>query len=1036
MFNRPVNSSLPAQQVSYNTKFLKDRDPNGNTKWMKDTMDALESVGRYGMFNNIELRKNYEIVQGRFDINDYVDVFDTYDLASVVYQEMKLPSFLKHYDITTKATKLITGEFIKRPDIIQVVAKDAETDNEKLRIKTELVYDYVKQAVNQEITKKLMQQGLDPNKDEFKSEEEASEYKEVIQQKYQELTPKSIEKYMRYDFRTQAEHWGNAVLSNSIERFRIKEQDIIELNDYLISDRAFSHIFLTPKGYGIETWNPLTVFHQYNVQNRNIEDLGYVGRILYMTKTEIIDYFGWRMTVSQIESLYPEYQKDESQGSVFKEAFNATLYPFADYREYDTLVTAVGQAVGETTFGGSPFGISQFGFSPGTDGTNYIFTQADIVQVTQAYWKSQRKVGKVILQDPDIGETSVEIVDETFDPKLFGIKVVKESFKDTDEPNTIAWTWITETWQGIKIAVNHERTQNTDDRNSIYFDIKPCEFQFRGNDPRMIHECKLPVCGSIFNNRNGRSMSLVDLLKPYQVLHNAFMNQAYQVGQKGNGKFAVIGASLIPSVKGMGGEDAQEKFTTMAQNLGFVLVDDSTQGLAASMQYGLKVLDLDESDRITRLINLSMLVEQQGFMQLGITPQRQGTVSASETATGTQTAVSNSYAITEIYFENFSNYRRRKLQMLLEMVQYVESLGEGDINLSYTTSDLGRAFIQVNKTDIMLKDLGVYVMNSADQQRKKQIVEDLILRQNQQLMPLSELINIIKLDNLTDIQKSLAEKEAEQQQQQQAQQQQQSEMQQQQLQAQAEEKEKDRQLKKYEIDTKASTELQKASLQGIANESSYNPDLDLTDKLIAQKDMAIKEQEVNSKNYLAQQQLVNQQLESYRKGKIEKEKMDSDKKIKESEQKNRQEIEKQKLEQIKTQNVSQEKINKEANAAKIELANKQLEMKSLEMKMKEMELSNAKTKSNIEINHLKTKVEIEKDLAETKVDAIEMQTEAKIKEQRELSKLKSKEAEQSTGFKMEENTQAHKLKLKEQQEQHKEKLKQIKIKPKINKPKK
>ena len=95
-----------------------------------------------------------------------------------------------------------------------------------------------------------------------------------------------------------------------IERFRIKEQDIIELNDYLISDRAFSHIFLTPKGYGIETWNPLTVFHQYNVQNRNIEDLGYVGRILYMTKTEIIDYFGWRMTVSQIESLYPEYQKD------------------------------------------------------------------------------------------------------------------------------------------------------------------------------------------------------------------------------------------------------------------------------------------------------------------------------------------------------------------------------------------------------------------------------------------------------------------------------------------------------------------------------------------------------------------------------------------------------------------------------------------------------------------------------------------------------------------------------------------------------
>jgi len=595
--NRPVNSALPIQQVSWNVKFEKEKDKYGNTKWMKDNLDALESIGRYSFYNNAELRKNYEIMEGRFNVEDYIDNFDAYDLSTMIYQEMKLPSFLKHYDITSKAVKLLQGEFLKRPDILRVAATDPNTSNEKLRIKSSLVWNYMQESINKEITGNLIQQGIDPEKNSFKTEEEAAQYKEFIQQKYQELTPKSIESYLTYDYRSAGEHWAQATLSDDIERFRIKEQDTTEFYDYMVSDRSFSHLYLTPSGYSVETWNPLTVFYQYNTQNRNIEDLAYVGRILYMSKTEIINYLGWRMTVEQIEALYPEYQKGDGQGSVFKEAFNATMFPWADYREYDTLVTAVGQAVGETSFQGSPFGIPQFGFYPGTDGTNYIFTQSDLVQVTQAYWKSQRRIGKLNYVNPETGEQGTQIVDEFFDPKLFGIKEVKTSFKDSNEPNTVTWTWITETWQGIKIAVNYQKNQQTDERNSIYVDIRPCEFQFRGNDPRLMWDCKLPVCGNIFNNRNGRSQSVVDLLKPYQVLVNAFYNQSYHVAQKNNGKFFIMGASLLPNVKDWGSEEAQEKFMTIAQNLGLAIVDDSTSAQAQSMQYGLKVMDMDESEQ-------------------------------------------------------------------------------------------------------------------------------------------------------------------------------------------------------------------------------------------------------------------------------------------------------------------------------------------------------------------------------------------------------------------------------------------------------
>ena len=693
----------------------------------------------------------------------------------------------------------------------------------------------------------------------------------------------------------------------------------------------------------------------------------------------------------------------------------------------------MGQAVGETTMQHSPYGIPQFGFYPGTDGSNYIFTQADIVQVTQAYWKSQRKVGRVNYEDEN-GKIISTIVDETFNPKLFGIKELKESFKDSvDEPNTITWTWITETWQGSKINVNYKKMDNVEDRNAIYIDVKPCEFQFRGNDPRFIHNCKLPVIGNIFNNVNGRSQSVVDLLKPYQVLVNAFYNQAYHVAQKNNGKFFVMGASMLQSNKDWGGEEAQEKFMTIAQNLGLAIVDDSTSAQAQSMQYGLKVLDMDESDRITRLINLAMLIEQQGFMQLGITPQRQGTVQASETATGTQAAVNNSYAITEIYFEQFNNYRRRKLQSLLEMAQYVESQGEGDLVKQYTTSDLGRAFISVNKTDLLLKDLGIYLMNSAEQQRKKQIIEELILKNNQTLMPFSKLMDVVRMDSLSDIQKSIEEQEKQSQKQAQEAQKQAMELEEKKLQMEAEEKQKDRENKLQVAQIQSQNRLDAITLQGIANEGSFSQETDTTDQLIAQRDIQLKESQANFQNTLQQSQITNNLIDSFNKRKLEESKLKQDKELKKNDAESKKKIENQKLEQIKTQNANQKYLADKKHQSDMAVKNKELEIKQLDKEIKLLDIKNAEKKANIETDKLKQKAKMEKELADLKASSIEKLTDVKIKEAEKLAKLKNAESSTSTSLKIDEIKQQHDFKLKENQEKHKENLKKIKIKPKLKK---
>lgn len=845
------------------------------------------------------------------------------------------------------------------------------------------------------------------------------------------MTPESIDKYMKYDYRSSAESWANGVISVLKGKFYLREQEIDEFRDCMITGRVFSHFRYTADGFLVERWSPKQIFYQRDPDVKWVQDGDYAGRVFFTSKTQAIERYGIFMTEEQKEALYPEYNTGEFDSKNMYGALDTSLYPFSDYRSFKNVT----ESLGFEPLTGQPFSgqIPRFTDSMASSymgAKGWMFPQGDMTQITEGYWRGQCRIGKLSLLNPETGEPEIMYVDETFDAKLFGIKEFSNlTFDDEQEVNTIIWTWKTQIWQGVKISTNYSDPTFNENGAAMYINVKPVPFEFKGEFHPLLRP-KLPVCGVDFGKM------VVDLLKPYQLLYNVLFNQAYELIQRNNGKFLLMDINYLPTLKDWNGEDgAIEKAMTIAKVMGFMPVDSRLQNTQTANFNQNTTVDLDDTPKIERLINLAMLIEQQAFIQIGITPQRQGQIQASETATATNAAVSNSYSITEPYFENFFSYKKRKLQMILDMAQFMETQKEGsdDITLRYTTSDLGEAFIKVTKTEMMTADLGIYADYSAEAYQQLESARRLALENNTTGVPMSSLIKMLKLNSFDDIQATLEDWEEKQQQAEQAKQQQIEEMQKQALAAQAEEKRLDRELKKYEIDTKAATELEKTSLQGISNESSYNPDLDLTDKLIAQKDLALKEQDINSKNYLAQQQLVNQQLDSYRKEKQEKEKIANDNKLKDKEHTLKREVEISKLQQIKTQNASQEKINKEANEAKLKLADKALELKQLEKKMKEMEIANAKTKTNLELGGLEKKVKIEEKLGEVKVKTIKEIADAKIAEQEKLAKVKSKEVVQDTSLKMKENIQQHGFKLKENVEKHKQNLKNIKIKPKIKK---
>lgn len=1009
--NNAFQTNLPPQQIPLKEK-LKDKDKFGISKWMKQNMDALEAIGRFQFQENYVLKENYDIIRGRFLHQHYVDRSDMYDLLSSLTEELNIPSYLRHYDITTKAINVLVGEFIKRPDKYRAYATDNGSKNEILRMKTELLLSYVQNKIQQEVEEKMIRMGIDPYRSEFSSQEEMEEYQIQVEEARQEMTPVEIEEYMSSDYMTEAEKFANHIMDLDNHRFSLQEKEAMEFEDMLVTDRCFRHFYITATGYSQETWHPLNTFFHRSPEIIYVEDGDYVGRVFWYSKAQIIDRYGWMMTEDQIKALYPKKSKQKGAYSdVMNEAFNVSMFPWGDYREYMTQVNAYGYDP-HTGYPGIPNQMAQFSDADIDwlfgNGVGLNFRVHDIVMVTEAYWRSQARIGKLNYLNPETGEVESDIITEAFEPKLFGIEEITDiPLVDSEEPNTVCWSWVTQIWQGIKLNVNFSDTMSDESLNkfnqrALYLGVKPVPFQFRGtHNPYTV--AKLPVIGGIFNNRGSNSQSLVDLIKPYQVFYNMCLNQAYELSQREIGKMILMDVNIIPALKDWGGGENFEKFLAVGKALGIGVVDTKTSGtgqtsFAATNSY--QVLDATESDRIAAKINLGILIEQQAYRQLGITDQRMGQIQASETATGTQTAVSNSYSQTESYFEKFYNYKKRVLQANIEIAKFVYSKDK-DITLAYNLSDTSRVFVNITDEDLLLRDIGVYAVFSQEVQRQLETMQQLAIQNNTANIPISKLAKMLTLNSTKQIIKELEAGEKAQAAQMQQAQQAEMEKEQMKIEAEAAEKEKDRQLKKYEIDTKANTELQKVTLQGIANEGSYNPNRDTTDLLIAQKDLSLKENQINQQFALKNSEMTNKQIEAIRKERAEKEKLKREEKIKADEALAKQKIEQQKLEQIIVQNKSQEKINTESVEGKLKLAETQLEIKKLEKKMKEMELDNVKSKSKIELEHLEKKIELEEDMTEVKKQALEELTDVKIKESKKISDINIEQKKKESKIKLE-----------------------------------
>ena len=519
------------------------------------------------------------------------------------------------------------------------------------------------------------------------------------------------------------------------------------------------------------------------------------------------------------------------------------------------------------------------------------FGKSHLLRVSQIYWKSQRKVGH-LTKITEEGETIQDVISEEYkvtDKPMYNTSLYKEKTKDNlIFGEHIDWIWINEVWGGIKIGPNRPAfwgMNNPGGINPIYLGLnggKPgrIPFQFKGDTT--LYGCKLPVEGAVFGDRNTRSISLVDLMKPYQIGYNIVNNQIADILVDELGTVIMLDQNSLPR-HSMGedwGKNNLAKAYVAMKNFQMLPLDTSITNTENALNFQhYQVLNLEQTNRLLSRVNLAGYFKNQAFEVIGLNPQRMGQTIAQQTATGVEQAMNASYAQTEQYFiQHSDNLMPRVHQMRTDLAQYYHST-KPSIRLQYITGTDEKMNFEMNGTDLLMRDLNIFCTTKTNSRAVMEQLKQLAISNNTMGASIYDLGNVIKSESIAELTGVLKQAEEKTQGQKQAEMQQQQQMQQEMLESQERQKQMDIQFRAEQADLDRQTQITVAEIRA----AGYGANVDINQNQMSdyQDAMANIQKQDNYQDTMnfKREQEVNKNLTNQQKLNIDREKLQTQKEI-------------------------------------------------------------------------------------------------------------------------------------------------------------
>lgn len=638
-------------------------------------------------------------------------------------------------------------------------------------------------------------------------------------------TPEAIAKYLQKDYKDIAETEAYHALQFLKRKLNLTHEFYKGWKDALIGGEEIYYVGVINGDPYVERVNPMYFDYEHSLDLEFIDDAAWCRRKMIMSATEIYDRFYDKMSERQLNELLELI--DQRPGAGNNPEIRKTSMDYESIKLHKI-----------NSFTDNPFDV-------------------DHITVYHCCWKSFKKIGFVTLLNPETGEAEEFQVDE--------------DYKVTGTEQSVEWDWIIEVWEGYRIG------------DDMYIGIQPIEYQHISADNP--NSQKLPYTGVVYNNTNSKPRSLVSMMKPLQYMYIVVWYRLELALSRDKGKVAVMDITQIPKSMNID----VNKWMHYLSALGVAFINPYDEGWDIPGREGgkpsqfnqLSSWDLTMSNVIAEYIQLMQKIEDMVAKLTGITPQRQGQIAASELVGNTNTAVSMSYHITEPWFWNHNQVKRRVLTMLLNTSK--AAWKDSKKYLNYILDDATRAFVQLSD-NFFYEDMDIFVDDSTKNQQYIDQLKQLLQPAMQNGASLLDIAEIITLDNMSMIKNRLEEieqKRMEQmQQQQQAEQQAQQQMAEQQNQLKEEElmlKEAEMDLEKYKVDQDNATKITVAQLNAYRGAENMDQDMNGIPDPIEIGKQALEQQKINSDIATKQLELNNKRREIEQKREAENKKIQLEK---------------------------------------------------------------------------------------------------------------------------------------------------------------
>lgn len=638
-------------------------------------------------------------------------------------------------------------------------------------------------------------------------------------------TPEAIAKYLQKDYKDIAETEAYHALQFLKRKLNLTHEFYKGWKDALIGGEEIYYVGVINGDPYVERVNPMYFDYEHSLDLEFIDDAAWCRRKMIMSATEIYDRFYDKMSERQLNELLELI--DQRPGAGNNPEIRKTSMDYESIKLHKI-----------NSFTDNPFDV-------------------DHITVYHCCWKSFKKIGFVTLLNPETGEAEEFQVDE--------------DYKVTGTEQSVEWDWIIEVWEGYRIG------------DDMYIGIQPIEYQHISADNP--NSQKLPYTGVVYNNTNSKPRSLVSMMKPLQYMYIVVWYRLELALSRDKGKVAVMDITQIPKSMNID----VNKWMHYLSALGVAFINPYDEGWDIPGREGgkpsqfnqLSSWDLTMSNVIAEYIQLMQKIEDMVAKLTGITPQRQGQIAASELVSNANTAVNMSYHITEPWFWNHNQVKRRVLTMLLNTSK--AAWKDNKRYLNYILDDATRAFVQLSD-NFFYEDMDIFVDDSTKNQQYIDQLKQLLQPAMQNGASLLDIAEIITLDNMSMIKNRLEEieqKRMEQmQQQQQAEQQAQQQIAEQQNQLKEEElmlKEAEMDLEKYKVDQDNATKITVAQLNAYRGAENMDQDMNGIPDPIEIGKQALEQQKINSDIATKQLELNNKRREIEQKREAENKKIQLEK---------------------------------------------------------------------------------------------------------------------------------------------------------------